>query len=285
MRIARHEDGPAAAARALASQIHPVFMLPPVACSAFGAALAGAFDMQIALVHTAAMFFAVYTAHVKDGYVDFYLREEDDDHPLAESGCTSALAGATVGFAVCTLVLGVWVGAGGALITVPAWLISYFHAPQLDMNPITVTMGYPAGIALAIVGGYYAQAETLTATVVAFASVFLIVLTGIKVVDDTKDYEYDRSIGKRTVAVVLGRERARATGYAAMAAGLLAVCLLAGAGVFPPSSALAVAAFAVVALFARRAGDNDVLATMLLIRGSYVFLALLIVSVWFRPLA
>jgi len=37
-----------------------------------------------------------------------------------------------------------------------------------------------------------------------------------------------------------------------------------------------------VALFARRAGPE--LATMLLIRGSYLFLAVLVAAVWFRPL-
>jgi hypothetical protein len=53
--------------------------------------------------------------------------------------------------------------------------------------------------------------------------------------------------------------------------------------VFPPSSVLAVLGFATVAVVARRADPE--LATMLLVRGSYVFLALLLAAVWFRPLA
>ncbi|WP_129112856.1 UbiA family prenyltransferase [Halegenticoccus tardaugens] len=283
MEIARHGTGPAAALRALASQIHPVFMLPPLAASAFGAVLAGGFDLGLALLHMGSAFCALYTAHVKDGYVDFYVRDEDDDHPLTAVGCRLALAGATALF---FLVLGaLWwlVGLGAAAITLPGWLIGYLHAPQLDMNPVTATTGYPLGIAVVLVGGHYVQAESLSPVVLAFAAVFVVILSGIKVVDDAKDYEYDRSISKRTVAVVLGRRRARTTAYLLMATGLLAVVAFAVAAVFPPSSVLAAVAFAAVAAVARRADDR--LATMLLIRGSYVFLALLVVAVWFEPLA
>ena len=41
MAVARHGTGPAATVRALWSQVHPVFMLPPVAASLFGGVLAG----------------------------------------------------------------------------------------------------------------------------------------------------------------------------------------------------------------------------------------------------
>jgi hypothetical protein len=46
-----------------------------------------------------------------------------------------------------------------------------------------------------------------------------------------------------------------------------------------------VGAFGVVAAVARRAGDDDRLATMLLVRASYLFLAVLVIAVWFRPLS
>jgi 4-hydroxybenzoate polyprenyltransferase len=117
----------------------------------------------------------------------------------------------------------------------------------------------------------------------AFAGTFLVVLSGIKVIDDAQDFDYDRSIGKRTVAVVLGRERARRAAYGLMLLGLVAVVAFAVAGVFPPSATAAPAVFGTVALTARRADDR--LATMLLIRGSYLFLAVLIAATWFRPLA
>ncbi|MFB6128311.1 MAG: lycopene cyclase, partial [Halorhabdus sp.] len=78
MAIARHHSGIVPAARALASQVHPVFMLPPVAVSVAGSLLAaratGTFAPIVAGLHATAIFAAVYTAHVKDGYVDFFVR-------------------------------------------------------------------------------------------------------------------------------------------------------------------------------------------------------------------
>ncbi|MUV87564.1 ubiquinone biosynthesis protein UbiA [Natronomonas sp. CBA1123] len=280
MEIARHGTGLRADVGALASQIHPVFMLPPVAASAFGAVLSGRLDVTLLALHLVAAFAALYTAHIKDGYVDFHGRGEDDDHPLTASGCRFALAGASTVFFTCLLAIGLLVDVWAALLTLPGWVIGYLHAPQLDLNPVGATAGYPAGIAFALLGGYYVQATTLTTAVVAFAVVFLLVLSGIKTIDDAKDYEYDRSIGKRTVAVVLGRRRARLFAYGLMAVGMVVVVALAVLGVFPPASVFAPVVFAVVAAFAWRAGEDASLATKLLIRGSYLFLAVLVAAVW-----
>jgi 4-hydroxybenzoate polyprenyltransferase len=284
MAIARHDSGVGAATRALTSQVHPVFMLPAIASSWFGAVLTGSFSPSLGAIHASAVFFALYTAHVTDGYVDFYVREEDDDHPLSARGCTVALAGASVAFFACVgtlaLLVDVWAGA----LTLPGWLIAVNHAPQLDTNPVGATVGYPLGIGFALLGGYYVQTGALAPTVLALAGVFVTVLSGIKVVDDAQDYEYDRSIEKRTVAVALGRRRARLTAYALMTAGMVAVVglawLLPG---IPPSAGFASVAFGGVAAVAWRAEAE--LATKLLIRGSYLFLAVLVATVWFRPLA
>jgi 1,4-dihydroxy-2-naphthoate octaprenyltransferase len=259
-------------------------MLPPLASSWFGAVLAGLPSAGLGTLHAASAFFALYTAHVTDGYVDFYVRGEDDDHPLSSRGCRVALAGASLAFFAClagiVAAVGVWAGA----LTLPGWLIAVNHAPQLDTTPVGATAGYPLGIGFALVGGYYVQAGTLGPTVVALAAVFVTILSGIKVVDDAQDYEYDRSIGKRTVAVALGRQRARTAAYGLMATGSVAVVGMAALlpGV-PPGAGLAAGAFGVVAAVARRAEPK--LATMLLIRGSYLFLAVLVAAVWFRPLA
>jgi len=284
MAVSRHDTGALATGRALASQVHPVFMLPPLATSLFGGLLSGGFWPPVAALHAGAMFFSVYTAHVKDGYVDFHVRGEDDDHPLTGGGCRLALAGAGVGFAACTVGIWLLVGSGAALLTLPTWVIGYTHAPQLDTNPVGATMGYPTGIALSLLGGYYAQATTLTPRAVGLAAVFLVLLTGVKIIDDEQDYDYDRSIEKRTVAVVLGRRRARRFALGLFAVGLLGVVVLAVAlpGI-PPSAAAAALAFGAVAVLARRADPET--ATMLLIRGSYLLLAVLVAAIWFRPLA
>ena len=283
MAIARHEQGVRGDLAALASQVHPVFMLPPLAASWFGAVLAPALVPRVAFVHMLAMFFAVYTAHVKDGYVDFYVRSEDDDHPLTMAGCRLGLILSTVGFVLCTGWLWLAVGSGAALVTLPTWLVAYFHAPQLDMHPIGATLGYPLGIALAILGGYYAQTTAMSAPALAFAAVFLVLLSGIKVIDDAKDYDYDRSIRKRTVAVALGQERARRSAHLLIALALVGTLAGALLELFPPSTALAAVAFGAVALVTRRFEPRR--ATELLMRGSYVFLGLLFLAVLFHPLS
>ncbi|WP_254273993.1 UbiA family prenyltransferase [Haloarcula marina] len=284
MAVARHESGALGAGRALASQVHPVFMLPPLATSLFGALLAGGVDLRVAALHAGAMFFAVYTAHVKDGYVDFHVRGEDDDHPLTVDGCRGALVGAGIGFLVCLVGLWALVGPGTALVTLPTWVIGYTHAPQLDLNPVGATMGYPTGISLALLGGYYAQATAFSPRVLGLAAVFLVLLTGIKIIDDEKDYDYDRSIQKRTVAVVLGPRRARRLAVGLLVTAMVGTVALAVtlSGV-PPTAAGAAAVFGLVAAIARRAESE--LATMLLIRGSYLFLAVLVAAVWFQPFA
>jgi 1,4-dihydroxy-2-naphthoate octaprenyltransferase len=289
--FARHVDrgdsGTVAVARAdlaaLASQVHPVFMLPPLGASAFGAVLAARLDPGLAALHLAAAFLALYTAHVKDGYVDFYGRGEDDDHPMTAPGCRRALAAASAGFFACLAAIVALAGPVAGLLTLPGWLIGIGHAPQLDTHPVTATAGYPTGIAFALLGGYYLQAGRLAPVVLAFAAVFLVVLSGIKVIDDATDHAYDRSIGKRTVAVVLGRERARQVAYGLMIAGMAAVVAGALAGPVPPGAVLASVAFLAVAGLAARAPPER--ATALLVRGSYVFLALLVGAVWFRPLS
>jgi 4-hydroxybenzoate polyprenyltransferase len=282
MSIARHEPGMGGALRALASQVHPVFMLPPLSSSLFGALLAPDFAAPLAALHLVAVFAALYTAHVKDGYVDFYQRGEDDDHPLSAPGCRLALACASCVFFACLgvaiVVVDIWAG----LLMLPGWLVGYLHAPQLDMHPVSATAGYPTGVAFALLGGFYLQVGTLSPTVVAFAVIFLVILSGIKVVDDAKDYDYDRSIQKRTVAVVLGVPRARQVAYGLMTVGLLTVAALALLGIFPPSAVGAPIVFAAVAALTLRRDPET--ATKLLVRGSYLFLAVLVAAIWFRPL-
>ncbi|QLG48337.1 UbiA family prenyltransferase [Natrinema halophilum] len=282
MALVRNGTGFRGTAIAFWSQVHPVFMTPPLAASLFGAILAANVDPLLAAVHLVAMFAAVYTAHVKDGYVDFHVRGEDDDHPLTATGCRVALVVSTTAFALCCVVLGVLVNGIAVALVIPTWLIAYHHAPQLDTNPVTATTGYPLGIALAILGGFYVQAKTLTPVSIAFAVVFLTLLSGVKVIDDAQDYAYDRSIEKRTVAVAVGPDRAIGVAYGLMIVALVAVVGFALARVFPLTAILAAFAFAAVALVARRADPE--LATMLLIRGSYVFLAVLVAAVRFDPI-
>lgn len=283
MAIARSHAGVRPAVSALASQVHPVFMLPPIAVAAFGAITAGAVDPVAALLHASAIFLAVYVAHVKDGYVDFYHRGEDNDHPLSESGCRIALVGASIAFGLSLIGLFFVANPLAVALTLPTWVIAYLHAPTLDMTPVTATMDYPVGIGLALLGGYAVQTGSLAAAPLAIAAVLVVLLTGIKIIDDAQDVAWDRDFGKRTVAVRLGRRRARRLSYAILASGCAGVIGFAVANVIPDGTAIGVFVFGAVASIAVDAEDDR--ATELLIRGSYLLLAGLVVAVWFHPLS
>jgi len=294
--LGRHGTGSVAVARAYASQIHPVFMLPPVAASLAGASLpfapgpggggtAGlaAFGPWVATQHAGAIVAAVYTAHVKDGYVDFHRRGEDQDHPLTVSGCRVGLVLATVLFLAC--LAGLWLESGALVValTAPAWALGYLHAPHLDTNPIGATLGYPVGIVLAVVGAAAAQTGTVEGLALAVAGVLFLALTGIKILDDAQDRHYDQSIGKRTVAVVAGLARARRIANALfLADGVLVLWLTIG-GPLPAAAPAAPLVFGIVAWRARRHDPKR--ATELLVRGSYLLLALILGAIWFQPLA
>ena len=282
MAVARHGVGTRATVGAMASQIHPVFMLPPVAAAWFGAIIAMEFSLITGGIHSLAIFAATYTAHVKDGYIDFYVRGEDDDHPLTIEGCRVCLLGASTLFFAC--LVGLWVAVDwiAVALTLPGWMIAYFHAPQLDMNPVGATFGYPAGIGLAIVGGYYVQAGGIHPTALALALVFVVLLGGVKTIDDTQDLAYDRSIEKRTIAAIFGKQTARSIAGLLMASALVLILLFVLLSLIPRETIAAVVVFVPLALLGLRT-DPEV-GTALLIRSSYLFLAILIAAVWFEPL-
>lgn len=282
MPFARAEAGARPALAALWSQVHPVFMLPPLATASFGALLAGTVDIRLAVLHLGAIFFAVYTAHIKDGYVDFHVRGEDEDHPLSIRGCRQALLAAGAGAWGCLLGLALLGPPLAAVLTATTWVIGFLHAPQLDTNPVTTTLGYPVGIGIALVSGFMVQVGTLELLPLVLGGVLIVLLAGVKIIDDAQDYSYDRTIAKQTVAVLLGKRAAHKLAYAVMTCALAGVVVATALGIFPPASLLGAAAFGGIAGIARRADPE--IATMLLIRGAYVFLAVLLWAVWFRPL-
>src|SRR5687767_14262023 len=78
---------------------------------------------------------------------------------------------------------------------------------------------------VAVTGSYYVQAEELPWEAFVFAVPVGLLAAGILVVNNVRDLETDRRAGKRTLAVRLGRGRARDL-YAAMVAGAFATAPL-----------------------------------------------------------
>lgn len=283
MGVVRHGSGPKATLAAFGSQIHPVFMFPALAASWAGGLIAGGSSLAPAAVHTIAIFAALYTAHLKDGYVDFYLRDEDDDHPLTAAGCRSGLLLASGLFAAALGGLYVLVDWWAVGLTAPCWVIGYFHSPQLDMTTVGVTLGYPVGVGLAFLGGAYVQTAQVDPQALGVGLVLVILLAGVKIIDDLQDAAYDRSIGKPTVVVAAGESRARTIGVATFGLSIGLLVAFVWIRLFPPAVLMAAVGFGGIAWFSR--GKPPEVATAMLIRSGYVFLALLIFAFWYRPLA
>ena len=232
----------------LLAHVRPTFMLPAVGMSAYGGALAPAaeFEWSTAALHAGTVGLALFVAHLRDGFVDGHLRGEE-----------------TPRLSVATFRGGIWLGSAAVIVLsailatlsgpIPAFStllllgLALLHAPYFDRHPLTVTVDYPIGIGVALIGAHAAQA-TISGTVVAVAALFAGLLAGIKVGIDRLDESFDRSIGKRTLPVAFGAERAERTAasiFLLTAVASVGVGLSGAAGLLSVSPALAVGAASV----------------------------------------
>lgn len=195
--------------RGLLTQVKPTFMAPAVTTSVAGGLLAPQFAPRPATGHALAVGIALYVAHLVDEYVDAHMRGEDDPSVPART-VRGAVLVTSIAFWV--LVVQLWTSGlrAGAVTVVPLWLLALAHAPALDRHPLPVTVDYPCGIALSLVGGYLTQTDALASGVLAVAVTLAVGLSGVKVSVDRLDYDADRAVEKRTVPVLLGDRRATA---------------------------------------------------------------------------
>jgi len=223
----------------LPSQVKPTFMLPALGTALAGAVLAPSVDPLAALAHALAVGAALYTAHLVDEYVDAHVRGEDVPS-VPVRVLRPAVAGASLVFWGSIAVLWVAGHVAGVIATVPLWVLGLLHAPALDRHPVAVTVDYPAGIALALVGGFLVQTGRLTPGVSTIAVALAVVLAGVTVAVDDLDRSFDRTVAKRTVPVVLGPRGAAVIAAGAQVLAALLVAAVAVAGTLPPTSLLAV---------------------------------------------
>ena len=231
----------------LATQVKPTFMLPAVGMSLFGALLSPTLAVVPAILHAVAVGAALYVAHLVDEYVDAHLRGEE--RPTV-SRPTLRLA-AVVATGGCLAAAGLlWVRGAtlAAVLVFPLLLLALLHAPVLDRNPVTVTVDYPVGIALAVVGGYAAQQRTVAFGTLVTAVVFVVVLSGVKVSLDRLDADFDRQVDKRTLPVVLGDRQAARVGALLASGAALVVAASAVLGRYPTGTLIAVPALLLVGL-------------------------------------
>lgn len=213
-------------------------MIPAVALAVAGAVLAPAVDIMIAVLQAIAVATALYTAHVVDEYVDAHVRGEEAPL-LSPTACRNAVVVSSVGFFA--LAGGLWTldARTGATAIVPLWLLALLHATVLDTHPVSTTIDYPVGVAVAFVTGYLAQTGRITPGILAIAVALTLSLSATKVTIDRLDSDFDASIGKRTLPVVLGD---RSAGRVAAVVHLVTGAVVGGfvtASILPPLALVA----------------------------------------------
>lgn len=249
--------------------------------SAFGALLAADLAVIPATVHAFAVCIAVYVAHLKDGYVDYYVRGEDEHNPLEPGEIRVAIGISTGLFGCCLALLWLLGGENVVVATAPLLALGYFHAPQLDTRPIVETVDYPLGIMLATAGGYASQTGTVSATVIAVCFVLFFHLAAINVMLDRIDADHDRRVAKRTLPVVLGSGHAQRIVWGLVAVSLLTLIASILFGPLPRSALLAgVVPAALMAATLARTPDPERL-VILFIGATYVFATVLFLAIRF----
>lgn len=225
--------------KGLRSVVKPTFMLPAVGTAAAGSLLAPTLDLSIGVIHVLAVSAALYIAHLVDEYVDAHVRGEDVPS-VSERAIEYAIAVATAVFL--TLTARLWLmGAHTTVVaTVPLLALAALHAPVLDRHPVTVTVDYPIGIALAFSGGYLAQTDVLSGGVLGIAAALAVLLSGLKISIDRLDRSFDRNIDKQTVPVLLGDRVSAAVAAAVHVLAAVLVVAFATAAVFPVTALAAV---------------------------------------------
>jgi len=130
-----------------------------------------------------------------------------------------------------------WLGMGGVL------LAFFYNAPPFNLShlghglgELAVSVGFGP---LVVLGSYYVQAQRASYEALWASIPVGLLIAAVLYINEFPDYEADRAVGKNTLVVVLGRERA-VWGYAALLVATYGVIMVGIAlGIFPYTMLLA----------------------------------------------
>lgn len=215
--------------RTLAAAFSPVFIGATFSYYAFGAA----HGTGLALFHSLLIFLAVVCAQIVanmwNEYCDF---KSGLDHGQKIGNAGSVTRGAISmslllnlikGFTVIPLLIGIYLSATITWWYIPAGLLCilisflYSGGPKpISRTPFgEITSGLAMGLAIVLITSYAWTRELSWALwIPAIPSIYLV--GAIMLTNNIRDYENDKSHGRRTLPIVLGRDRAlnvMSTGY------------------------------------------------------------------------
>lgn len=264
------------------SQVHPVFMVAAIGAAVVGGLYSPVSNIPNLLVFCIGVFAALYFAHVKDSYVDYFERHEDDFSFLTKRQSHRAMALSSLVVLACVLYfysVGYWLVIP---IIFAGFLLAFIHTP-IDLNPLGATAGYPTGLALAALGGYYVQAGIIHTKMIYFAIAVWLVLNGVKIVDDIKDYDWDKKFGKIAAPVFFGKALAKKVAAGLVIAGASFGILLTYWGYLPLFSAVSFLPLYPAALISLQRNDRKTLYGLdAMLIGTYFFTAIQLIGLAFH---
>ena len=225
MTAGRAVAAPASALRLWIIAARPRTLPAAIAPVLVGTALAGTEDVFRPLAFVCALIGSVFIqigTNLSNDYSDAR-RGADTEDRLGPVRVTAGglmppkqvLVGTYVAF-------GIAVGAGAYLIAIAGWQLLVVGAASILAGVLYTGGPRPYGYeglgelfvflffgVVAVVGSYYVQTENLHWTAFALSVPVGLLVSAILVVNNVRDIETDRRAGKRTLAVRIGRERAR----------------------------------------------------------------------------
>ena len=210
-------------------EIRPPVAVPVVLAALLGGAMAGVRDWGLMLLFMASSFLALFVAHVKDSMIDFWVRREMElgyRSRFGDSGgvlrkeemalCLGAAAGFFFSIMVYLVLTTTWL-----LLPIMSagFVLALTYVPYFDKT-VAKNIFWPLGVIIAIWGGFVVQYHALALEPILVGAVVFIVLSFGGILDDLPDADVDKKLGKRTIPVILGIEKANRIAYAGIYLGM-----------------------------------------------------------------
>jgi len=203
-------------------EIRPLPMIAALTGGLIGFAFAHEFSLNLLFPFLFSIFLALFSAHLKDTYVDYYVYKEDVIYRfgrfdssyglLSKNNLVNGILFSTVVFSLLTIYLTSFRNFY-LIFGILGLLLSLTYSDKLSKNPVGACIGYPLGVSLALIGGYYLQTSMLNPIVITFSLILLLFLSSGKIIEDMIDMKHDKFFNKNTIPVLLGFKKNKIFGY------------------------------------------------------------------------
>lgn len=209
-------------------------MIAALTAGLTGFAFAHAFNIILLLPFLLSIFLALFSAHLKDTYIDYYVEKEDVTYRfgrfdssyglLSKKNLVNGILFSMLIFSLLTIYLTIF-RFFYLIFGIIGMLLALTYSEKLSKNSVGACIGYPLGVSLVLVGGYYLQTSAFNPIVIIFSMILLLFLSSGKIIEDMIDMKHDKLFNKNTIPVLLGTKKNKMFGYALAYLSLIMVAI------------------------------------------------------------